>query len=105
MITAHAFFVIKGVIGLVAVIGLIVHMNKSWDTFDVAPNGRRETIGQRLRYLTLLYFAVLLSGASLEQIKDNAEISLRNIGALGGAVLLVLTVIVSIDEARGRRRP
>ena len=59
--------------------------------------------GQRLRYLTLLYFAVLITYASVEQAQGHAdEIASRHLGALVGVLLLVVTMFVSIREHRAR---
>ena len=46
---AAEFYATKGVLALVATLLLIVHMNLTWSTV--------KTRGQRLRYLSLLYFA------------------------------------------------
>lgn len=91
---AHDFYVAKGIIGVIAVILLLWHMSRSWDRFD--PEGG---IGQRLRYLTLFYFAVLATSASVEQIKQNVVVNYRSLGAIGGATLLVVTAVVSLSES------
>jgi hypothetical protein len=99
-----AFFVVKGVIGLIAVGLLVVHMNRSWHTFDRDPVTRQLVgKGQRLRYVTLFAAVVLLTGASAEQIHDAAKIESRNVGAMVVAVLALYSAIVSVREASPRR--
>lgn len=95
----EAFYIIKGLIGVTAVGVLIVHMNRSWSTFDASGG-----IGQRLRYITLFYFAVFISSVSYQQVRDQVrDITLQTIGALGGIILLLITAFVSLAEARNRR--
>jgi hypothetical protein len=92
---AALFYVIKGALSLVATVLLLSHMREV----------RREeiTTGRWLRYLVLLYFAVLLTGASLEQVGDEAIVSYRNLGGLLGSVALIVAVVVSITETRDHR--
>jgi len=90
----EVFHAVKGCVALLATVLLIMHMSAAWNLTD----GR----GQRLRYLTLLYFAVLITYASVEQAKDAATIESRHLGALLGVILLVVTMVVSIREHRAR---
>lgn len=95
----QTFYVIKGIFGVIGVFLLIAHMNRGWAHFD-ATGG----VGQRLRHITLFYFAVLITAASVEQVRDSIDqISLHSVGALGGAVLLIVTTAVSIVEAAQQR--
>lgn len=87
---AKEFYYAKGVIGLVGTMTLLWYMNKTWGTFS--------SLGQRLRFITLLYFAALITAASAEQVRDGIEISLRSIGAMGGGLLLLFTLYISIEE-------
>lgn len=97
MITAEQFYVIKGLLALTATLMLIYHMSRTWA--DIA------TRSQRLRYLTLLYFAALITYSSVEQAHDHTPVSSRNIFALVGVLLLVYTMFVSIrDEVLRRHR-
>lgn len=89
---AEQFFYLKGAIALIGTITLIWHMNRSWEKFT--------SRGQQLRYITLLYFAVLLTAASVEQVEQGADVNLRNIGAIVGVALLVYTMVVTIREDR-----
>lgn len=88
------FFITKGILGVAGVLALVVHMNRSWSTLD--PEGG---IGQRLRFITLFYFAVLIVAASYDQVRAGVvHISLNNVGGFGGAILLIVTGLVSIVE-------
>lgn len=89
-VTAVEFFYLKGALSLVATLLLLFHMNRSWHQF--------RTAGQKLRYLTLLYFAVLFTSASVGQISDGSPVNIRNVGVLVGVVLLVVAMVVSIRE-------
>lgn len=94
---AQTFYLVKGVLGMVGTLGLLFFMWKKWEDF--------KSRGQRLRFMCLLYFSVLVTAASAEQIQEGVEVSLRNIGGLGGAALLILTVVVSVQEDIMRRKP
>lgn len=87
------FFLVKGVIALISTLLLLLHMNRIWTRL-----AQQATRGQRLRYGTLLAFSVLVTGASAEQVTQDAAVSARNVGSLIVTVLLVITAIVSIRE-------
>lgn len=93
---ADTFYILKGVGALVATLLLIIHMQRTWSTIG--------SWGQRLRYLTLFYFAVLITAASVEQTSQHADVNLRNLGAILGVVLLVVAMVVSLHESRHRDR-
>lgn len=86
------FFSVKGIAALVGVALLFFHMRQV--------RGRVRSLGQWLRYLTLLYIAVLMAGASLDQFTSDAPINWYNLAALGFPVLLILAMVVSIREDR-----
>jgi uncharacterized membrane protein YhdT len=88
------FYSVKGVFALVAVVLLFVHMRQI--------RGQVNSLGQWLRYLTLLYVAVLMTGTSLDQFTSDAPINWYNIAAIGFPVLLIVTMVVSIRESRDR---
>lgn len=93
---ADEFYILKGLLALVATVALVAHMVLTWD--------RTSGSGQRLRYFSLLYFAVLITAASVEQSHQDAVVNYRNLGAIGGVLLLLLTLYVSLREyARTRR--
>lgn len=89
---AHEFYVAKGLLALVATIGIIVHMSRTWS--------RVETWGRRLRYFSLLYFAMLITYASVEQITLGTLVAPRNVGAMVGVFLAIAAVWVSLLEDR-----
>ena len=91
---ATEFYYAKGTIALAATLLLIVHMQIVW-SYVVK-------LGQRLRYLTLLYFSVLITYASVEQVRMGELVNSRNVAALFGMFLLVVTMVVSIREDRHR---
>lgn len=90
----HLFFIVKGVLALTATVLLVWHMARKSEPM---------TMGQQLRYLTLLYFAVLVTGASADQTGSHAPVNWYNIGGFVGVVLLILAAAVSLHESRTRR--
>lgn len=90
----YEFFLLKGVLALVGTLLTLAHMQQEWS--------EAMTLGRRLRYFALLVFAVVLTGASVEQVAQDAVVELRNIGGMVSAVVLVVAVGVSIREARRR---
>lgn len=91
---AETFYITKGLVALVAVVLLLIHMQAVW--------GDHMTWGRRLRYLAPLYFAVLLTSATVEQVHETAPVNYRNLGGLLGALLLIATALVSMREQRRR---
>lgn len=89
---ADDFYVAKGILALIATLFLIAHMSRTW--------ARTDGWGQRLRYLTLFYFAVLLTASSVEQTSQHALVNYRNIGGIVGAVLCIVAAAVSLHETR-----
>lgn len=93
---AHEFYVAKGLLALTATIGIVWHMSRTWHLV--------ETRGRRLRYYSLLYFAVLITYASVEQTAAGASVELRNIGAAIGVALALYATYVSLGEDRPRTK-
>lgn len=93
---ATEFYVIEGLLFLAATVLLIAHMSRAWS--------ETSGWGQRLRYLTLLFFSVLFTVASVEQVHQEARVNYRNIGIIIGGVLLIVTMLVSIAEYRRHQR-
>lgn len=91
---AHEFYVIKGVVALLATCLLILHMTQTWD--------RTSGFGQQCRYLTLMYLSGLITFASVEQVKVGETVDYRNLGGMVGAALILLAAVVSIREDRRR---
>lgn len=97
MITAEHFFLIKGLVGLAATILYIYHM------MTVA--SELETRGQRMRYLSLLGFAVLVTSSSVGQATTpDFKIHWWNVASLLVTIFLALTALVSIREYKQRNR-
>lgn len=88
----HQFYYLKGVLALTATVLLILHMTNTWPT--------TATLGQRLRYMSLLWFSILVTYASVEQIREQASVNARNVLSLVGMVLLIVAAVVSLRENR-----
>lgn len=91
---AHAFYVTKGLIAVVAVLLTLLHMSRAWPTVTNS--------GQRLRYIALLMVTVLIASGSTAQIDEGAPVAGRNVGGLLAAVLVVVAMLVSIRQDRRR---
>lgn len=102
--SAHTFYLAKGVVALVATVLVVIHMNLSWHNFDRDEDGVRIGISQRLRYLSWFLFIVLVAGASKEQLDDGVSIAPRNVGAMFVIAFATVAAVVSIDESRQNRR-
>jgi hypothetical protein len=101
----QTFYLIKGIVGVCGTAALLIHMNLSWKDFDKDCDGYPTGIGQRLRFFCLFGFAVLVTSASYEQIKEGVQVNARNVGALILAAALLVTTVVSIIEAsRAQKR-
>lgn len=86
------FYFVKGIVALTATLLLISHMSRKWASIT--------SLGQRLRYLTLFYFAGLITFKSVDQAANHDAVTWSAIAAFGGAALLVFTSVVSIREDR-----
>lgn len=82
------FYYLKATTWLVGSVLLIWYMNRHWV----------DRWGQRLRFLTFLYYGMLGTWRSVVDIKADLPVSPLSTGGLIGAGLLVLTMIVSIRE-------
>lgn len=87
---AHLFYVAKGFLALVATVMLIVHMTRTWDYVT--------TLGQRMRYLTLLALSVLITSATIEQLQQDAPVNYRNLGTLVCVLMLIGAMAQSLRE-------
>lgn len=87
---ASAFFLIKGFLGLISTLLLIYHMLHTWQFIPA--------LGQRLRYITLLGFSVLVTGSTAEQVQQETLVNYRNIGTVVVLTLLIIAMVVSIRE-------
>lgn len=89
---AHTFYVVKGLVAVVAVALSLFHMSRTWSSIVSA--------GQRLRYLALLMLTVLIASSSTAQLSEGAPVSGRNVGALLAAVLVLVAMAVSVRQDR-----
>jgi hypothetical protein len=90
---AYGFYICKGALSLLGTLLLLKNMDVEWS----AP---AMSLGRRLRYLSLLTFAVVMTGASVEQATQDAVVNYRNLGAFVAAVVLVVAMVVSLRETR-----
>lgn len=91
---AHSFYIFKGVLALVGTCLLVAHMIRKREPM---------TPGQTLRYLALLSFAALVTGASVEQTHQEAVVNYRNLAAIPVVALLIVAAVVSLYETRRKR--
>src|SRR5690349_13749092 len=89
---APQFYLTKGIIGVVAVLAILVHMSRAWPSIG--------STAQRLRYLLLLGFVVVVCAASTAQYDASAPVTGRNVA---GFILALLTIPVAILSMRERR--
>jgi hypothetical protein len=94
MSDTELFFAIKGIISVLSVVLLIFHMSTSPQVIRRA---------QRMRYISLLGFAVVVTGKSAKQVSDNSSIQIDNAAVFIVSVFLLLTAIVSIRDERTHR--
>lgn len=92
---AGTYYTIKGFVALAATLLVIFHMSTAW--------AEAMTLGRQLRYIALLYAAILLTASSVEQVSEDVVVSYRNLGGLGLSVVILVAMVVSINETR--RRP
>lgn len=89
------FYAVKGLVGIVAVLVLLVHMSLTWP--------RVGTFAQRLRYLLLLGFVIVVAAASPAQYDSHVPVTGRNVAGFVLAGLAVPVGLISIRQ--DRRRP
>lgn len=92
---AHEFYVIKGLLALLATVLVVWHMADTWGTVV--------HWSQRLRYLALLALIGVSTYAAPEQLADGIPVSTRNV--LGGlaVVLVIVAMVASIVHDRRHR--
>lgn len=86
------FYYVKGTVWLVGTLLLIVYMNLHWV----------DRWGQRLRFLTFLYYGMLGTWRSVAEVHDGLPVNPLSVGGFIGAMLLVLTMVVSLREDKGQ---
>jgi len=87
---AQWVFYYKGAVSIISVVLLIVHMLHGWPG--------KMSRGQRSRYYTLLAFAVLIAGSTLEQLQEGQPLSYRHLGSAVVSTMLVISMLISIHE-------
>jgi hypothetical protein len=87
---AEEFWYLKGVLALLATVAYITHMSRTWPQVT--------SRAQQLRYLSLLYFAVLITAVSVNQVTRGAVVTWQSVAAFIGAALLLGTAWVSLRE-------
>lgn len=90
---AHLFFEIKGGLAVIAVILVVVHMNRCWQR--VIKNG---TKGQQWRYHSLLAFAAWTAASTVEQVQVNAPVQYYNLGVLVTVSMTIIAMVISLWE-------
>jgi len=85
---AEWLFLFKGTLGMISVIMLIWHMNQAWCCI--------KRPSQQMRYLTLLAYAVLVAGASVEQVSEGELVSYRHLGSVVVVLMLIVSMVVSM---------
>lgn len=91
---AETFYILKGLFALLGTLLLVAHMLRKTEPMST---------GQLLRYLSLLYLAVLITGASAEQVTQQAPVNYRNLAVIPGVILLIAAAAVSLFESRRKR--
>jgi cellobiose-specific phosphotransferase system component IIC len=91
---AALFILAKGLLAMVSTIMLLIHMNLTWDRISANATGW----GQRLRYLSLLGFSILVTGATAEQLAENSLVGYRHLGSLSVIVFLIVAMSFSLKE-------
>jgi hypothetical protein len=87
----EVFFFVKGIVSILSVVLFIFHMSTSQKVFRLA---------QRMRYVSLLGFAVVVAGTSARQVTEHSTVRTENIAMFIATIFLLLTAIVSICDER-----
>src|SRR5438270_13708240 len=95
----HGFYLVKGFLGLVSLLLLVFHMTITWN--HVVTKG---TKGQVLRYLALLFYTGVVSGSTVEQLKEGQPIHYRNLGVLVAILVTIAAMVTSIREDLEREK-
>lgn len=93
---ARSFYTVKAVVGVIAVLLTVVHMDRTWDHLRSG--------AQMSRYVMLLFGTVVASAGSWEQIADGVPVELRNIGGMEFLIGVCVAMIWSLREDLRRHR-
>lgn len=91
---SDVFFATKGIVSLLSVVLLTYHMTTTEKAMRLA---------QRMRYVTLLGFAVVVAGGSGRQLAEGEVIKPEHWGSLIVSIFLVVTALVSIRDERVKK--
>lgn len=92
---APQFYAVKGLVGILAVLIMIVHMSQAWP--------RIGTSAQRFRYLLLLGFVVVVGSSSTTQLGESAPVTGRNVAGFLLALLTIPVAAASMRQDRAHR--
>lgn len=95
----HIFYLVKGTLGLVALVLVVWHMSHTWD--KVTTYG---TKGQVLRYICLLLYTAVVCGSTVEQIHLKNEIHYINLANFVVITVTIIAMLVSITEDQEREK-
>lgn len=96
--SSELFYLIKGLMGLIATVLVIYHTNQAW-TYVV----KHGTYGQRWRYFSLMMFMGVATESSVQQIQQRAPVQIFNIATAVVIVFTIVAMVISIRESRGRK--
>jgi len=82
----------KGCFAVIGVILLLWHMDREWSRLGEL----EKQLDRKLRYLTLLAYGVLQTGASTGQLTEGVELEWRHLGGLIVSALFVVTAACSL---------
>ena len=86
---------VNGVLSLVGVLLLVCHMNEHW--------GRIGQHGHQVWYMCLFGYAVLVAGASAENLAYKVDYKIHHAGSTFMSVMLILAVAYAIRLDRKDR--
>lgn len=95
---AHLFFMFKGCFALLVCVMVVIHTHRVWEQLK-----RTGSIGQRLRYIALTCWVILVASSACEQVHENLRVSYRNLGAIVVLIVTMVAMVVSIREDRKRK--
>lgn len=84
------FHLVAGTLAMIGTALLIWHMNIAWPQIVKT--------GQRLRYITLMWFSMTAAYAAIHDIKIDRLVEVSAVLSTIGCVLLIVTMVVSIRE-------
>lgn len=92
MTTADLFHYISAILATIAAAMLVWHMNRRWPEIN--------TLAQRMRYITLLWFVMSVAYAAAYDIQIGRLIELSAIFFSVGCILVIVTMVISNREPK-----